>query len=263
MDELLNQQGPASGHMGDGAGTYVARDGQVAYGYTIGMICAEWHIPFIPGDLNNATTFPFPVRYISVPGAKGAAVLAGETGSMAQPFIDAARRLEAEGVRAITSNCGFLAPLQPIVSSSVDVPVFLSSLVQAPLLATMLGSARKVGVLLANSSSINDDVLKSVGMTEPGRLVFQGLEGGRHWNECILQELGVLDEARIREEVVAAAVDMVRRDGSIGAILMECSDLPPYSKAVADATGRPVFDWANFIEFVHRATNPRTYAGLY
>ena len=44
-----------------------ARAGQVAYGYAIGMLCAEWNIPFVPGDLNNANTFPFPIRYETVP----------------------------------------------------------------------------------------------------------------------------------------------------------------------------------------------------
>ena len=71
-----------------------ARRGQVAYGYPIGILCAEWHIPFIPGDLNNATTFEFPVRYQSVPGAAGSAVLAGTDAAFVEPFVAAARAAE-------------------------------------------------------------------------------------------------------------------------------------------------------------------------
>jgi hypothetical protein len=75
---------------------YQARAGQVAYGYAIGMLCAEWHIPFIPGDLNNAGTFPFPVRYESVKGVSGAEVLRGNGADYAQIMADAAKKLEAE-----------------------------------------------------------------------------------------------------------------------------------------------------------------------
>ncbi|MBO0771345.1 MAG: aspartate/glutamate racemase family protein, partial [Actinobacteria bacterium] len=57
-----------------------------AYGYTIGVLCAEWNIPFVPGDLNNATTFEFPVRYLTVAGARGASVLTGDAPAYAAPF---------------------------------------------------------------------------------------------------------------------------------------------------------------------------------
>ena len=80
-----------------------ARRGQVAYGYAIGVLCAEWHIPFIPGDLNNANTFDFPVRYLSVPGASGSGVLNGSDPKFERLFVEAAQQLESEGVRAITS----------------------------------------------------------------------------------------------------------------------------------------------------------------
>jgi hypothetical protein len=242
---------------------YQARRGQVAYGYTIGMICAEWHIPFIPGDLNNATTFPFPVRYVSVAGAAGAGVLKGHDPALEASFVAAAQQLESEGVRAITSNCGFMAAYQPVVARSVKVPVFLSSLVQVPMLIGTLSPDRKLGVLVANASSVNDRVLRSVGIRETTQIVFQGLDGNPHWDEVILQECGLLDEVVMRREVVATAQKLVAHDPSIGALLLECSDLPPYSNAVAAATGLPVFDWANFIYYVHRAIVPPTYDGFF
>jgi len=44
--------------------------------------------------------------------------------------------------------------------------------------------------------------------------------------------------------------------------MLECSDLPPYSKAIEGATGLPVFDWANFITYVYNATVPHDYQGI-
>ncbi len=242
---------------------YKARPGQVAYGYPLGMLCAEWHIPFIPGDLNNATTFDFPMRYQSVPGAAGSAVLAGADAEFVDLFVDAARALEAEGVRAITGNCGFMASYQGEVAAAVRVPVFLSSLVQAPMLLRMLGGAAKIGVLVANQASVTDRVLAGAGVADTSRLVFQGLDHQPHWNEVIMQETGTLDSERIRDEVVRTALDLVAAEPGIGALMLECSDLPPYSAAVHEATGLPVFDWAGFIRYVHDAVVPPSYTGLF
>jgi hypothetical protein len=237
-----------------------ARPGQVGYGYPIGILCAEWHIPFIPGDLNNAYTFDFPVRYLTVPGASGAGILHGT--DFEPLFIEAAQQLEREGVRAITSNCGFMACYQRPVAAKVGVPVFMSSLLQVPMLTSMLGASRKLGVLVANGSGITDRLLTGTGITDLSRVVFQGLDHQPHFNEVVIQELGVLDEDRLREEVVATSVDLLNRDPTIGAFLFECSDLPPYAQAVHQATGLPVFDWAGFIRYVHDAVVPSTYHGI-
>jgi len=48
--------------------------------------------------------------------------------TLIQPFVDGARELEREGVKAITTSCGFLAAFHPQITSSVNIPVFTSSL---------------------------------------------------------------------------------------------------------------------------------------
>lgn len=236
-----------------------------AYGYTIGVLCAEWNIPFVPGDLNNASTFDFPVRYFTVDGARGAGVLTGSADAYAASFVRAARTLEAEGVRAITGNCGYMAAYQEAVAACVRVPVFMSSLLQAPLLTAMLGRHQRLAVLVASADGITDAVLLGAGIrpADRHRLAFHGLDRLPHFREVVIAECGTLDTGRLRGEVVAAAVDAVRADPAIGAILLECSDLPPYARDVHEATGLPVFDWASFLRYVHEATAPRRYSGTY
>lgn len=234
-----------------------------AYGYTIGVLCAEWNIPFVPGDLNNATTFEFPVRYLTVAGARGASVLTGDAPAYAAPFIQAAKALEAEGVRAITGNCGYMAAYQEAVAASVSVPVFMSSLLQAPLVTAMLGPQQRLAVLVASRDGITEAVLQGAGVRVPDQLVIHGLDAKTHFREVVIAERGVLDTERLRAEVVETAVAAAAADRSVGAILLECSDLPPYAKDVHDATGLPVFDWASFIRYVHEATEPRRYSGTY
>ena len=235
----------------------------VAYGYTIGMLCAEWNIPFVPGDLNNASTFEFPVRYLTVEGAAGSQVLTGDADAYGELFVAAAKQLAAEGVHAITGNCGYMAAYQDVVSAAVDVPVFMSSLVQAPMLLRMLGPGQRVLVVVANAAGITERVLRGAGVADPSRLVIQGLDHRPHFNDVILKETGELDEELLRREVVETAVEAAESDAAIGAVLLECSDLPPYARSIHEATGLPVFDWAGFIRYVHDATNPRTYRGTY
>lgn len=242
---------------------YKARQGQVAYGYSIGILCAEWHIPFIPGDLNNAGTFDFPVRYLSVPGVSGAGVLNGSGAAFAESLGEAARQLESEGVRAITGNCGFMATYQEYVADQVDIPVFLSSLLQAPMITSMLSKSRMIGILTANSASMTPELLASAGLTDLSRVEIQGLEGASHFNDVIIKETGELDDELMRHEVVKGALELVARQPAIGAILLECSDLPPYAKPIHEATGLPVFDWANYINYVHRTVVPQAYDGIF
>ena len=234
----------------------------VATGYTIGMLCAEWNVPFVPGDLNYAPTFEFPVRYLTVDGASGAEVLTGAAEDYAHLFVAAAQRLEAEGVRAITGNCGYMAVYQEIVADAVSIPVFMSSLVQAPMLLRMLGPNQRLGTLVANASGITDAVTSRAGIIDPSRLVVRGLDTCPHFHDAIIKEVGVMDEDLMREEVVESAVALVEDAPDVGAILLECSDLPPYARAVHEATGLPVFDWAGFIRYVHQACAPVRYRAL-
>jgi hypothetical protein len=56
---------------------------------------------------------------------------------------------------------------------------------------------------------------------------------------------------------VAAARDLVARHPGIDTIVFECTNLPPYKKAVQDATGLPVFDVLDLLKgFYARLTGP-------
>ena len=189
-------------------------------------------------------------------------VLAGSGEGFAQSMGEAARRLEDEGVRAITGNCGFMAAYQSYVAEQVSIPVFLSSLLQIPMLTSMLGPSRTLGVITANGAGMTPELLSAIGIDDHSRFVIQGLENSEHFNSAILQETGELDDERIREEVVQACLDLLAREPSVAAFLLECSDLPPYSKDIHAATGLPVFDWANYIRYVYGAVVPRNYSGF-
>src|SRR5437762_6445737 len=113
------------------------------YGFTVGILMLDTRFPRIPGDMGNATTFPFPVRYHRVQGANPDLVVRRGAEGLLPAFVDGARQLEREGVGAVTTNCGFLVKFQRELAAAVTVPVFTSSLLLVPLVHQMLPRGRR------------------------------------------------------------------------------------------------------------------------
>ena len=109
------------------------RGGQNIFGHSVGILMLDTQFPRIPGDMGNAATFDFPVLYHRVRGASPDRVVRHGQRELLPAFIEGARALEREGVRAVTTNCGFLAKFQDEVAAAVSVPVFTSSLLLVPL----------------------------------------------------------------------------------------------------------------------------------
>src|SRR2546428_338523 len=115
-----------------------ARGGFNQYGFTVGILMLDTRFPRIPGDMGNARTFPFPVRYQRVTGADPDLVVRRGAEGLLPAFVEGAQALEREGVGAITTNCGFLIKYQAQLARAVRVPVFTSSLLLVPLVHRML-----------------------------------------------------------------------------------------------------------------------------
>ena len=144
----------------------VLRGGRTFYGEAIGILMLDTSFPRPPGDIGNATTFDFPVRYRIVRGASPQRVVIEQDPALLEPFVQGARELQQEGVRAITTSCGFLALFQREMAASVDVPLFTSSLMQMPVVYRMLRPDQKIGVLTANSHHLTPRVLEAVGASD-------------------------------------------------------------------------------------------------
>src|ERR687892_1657053 len=114
------------------------RGGFNQYGFTVGILMLDTRFPRIPGDMGNAATFPFPVRYQRVAGADPDLVVRRGAEGLLPSFVEGAQALAREGVGAITTNCGFLVKYQRELAAVVPVPVFTSSLLLVPLVHSML-----------------------------------------------------------------------------------------------------------------------------
>jgi aspartate/glutamate racemase len=236
--------------------------GQCWYGESIGILILDARYPCVPGNVGNASTFPFPVRYKVVKDASIERLLARRDKSLLQPFLDAALELQHEGVKAITGACGFMALFQREVTEAVEVPVFLSSLLQIPFIFQILRRTRKVAVITADSQALTPQHFSSVGVTKEMPLAIAGMQDQPEFRQAVLEERGTLDSELIQQEVVGVAQKLVRDHPDAGAILLECSDLPPYAQAIQKDTNLPVFDFFTMIHYVHTALVRKAFDGF-
>ena len=70
-----------------------------------------------------------------------------------------------------------------------------------------------------------------------------------------------LETDEVRDDVLNGIAEVRAQHPDIGAVLLECTSLPPYAKDVRDATGLPVFDFIACVEWMHRAVVPQAYNG--
>jgi aspartate/glutamate racemase len=227
------------------------------YGESIGILILDAAYPCVPGNVGNATTFPFPVRYQEVRGASLDRLITRADPSLAEPFVEAAVELRDRGVKAITGACGFMALFQREVAAAIDIPVFLSSLMQVQFIYAITG--RPVGIITANAARLTTRHYEAIGVASTIPIVIGDMYAKREFREAILEEKGTLDSDQIEQEAVEVAMDLKCRN--VGAILLECSDLPPYAHAIQAATNLPVFDFITMINYVQAAILPRRYTG--
>lgn len=138
-----------------------ARPGKCCYGMGLGIMILDDVYPGFPGDVRNASAYHFPIQYDIVEGVDiYKLVWAEDKTPCRQPILDSAKRLEKMGCRAIAAECGYFAYFQPDVAGYVDVPVFMSSLLQVPFIQQVIGKDKCVAIIAAQKRFLKDEHLK-------------------------------------------------------------------------------------------------------
>ena len=200
----------------------------------------ETRFPRPRGDIGNAATFAFPVRYRTVRGASPRRVVVERDRALLAPFIDAARALERDGVAAVTTSCGFLALFQREMAAALAVPVWTSSLLLVAEIEAGWRDGRRVGIVTADAASLTAEHLRAVGARADTPL--EGLALDSRFRATVLEDRAELDIDEAERATVAAAQRLVARHPEVAAIVLECTNMPPYADAVRSATGLPVHD---------------------
>ncbi len=236
--------------------------GQAIAGSAIGILVLDLWYPYMPGNVANASTFDFPVLLKILKGSKGKKLVsADDHPALLDMILKAGRELEQQGVRAIVGACGYFANFQREASMSLNVPTFLSSILQVPIVLQGLKPDQKVGIICAIGPSLTPDLLGQCGVDNLSRVVIAGADKGTEWQK-LMKSVGHFNSYKIQQELVGLAKELVSKNPDVGAIVLECSDMPPYAWAIQNAVKLPVFDFTSLINWVYHGVVRHPFAGF-
>jgi hypothetical protein len=163
----------------------------------------------------------------------------GDYADLMDAFVAAGDQLRAEGAIGLTTSCGFLASRQGELSARMNLPLATSSLLQLPMVERCLPSGRRAGVVTYDAEALTDrhfagagadPATPRVGLPSDGSLRAH-IEHGRPY-----------DRDGLRRDVQGAVSTLLSDNPGIGAIVFECTNLPPFSEEVSREFGLPVYD---------------------
>jgi len=235
----------------------IAWGGKTLYGAKVGVLMLETRFPRIPGDMGNAETWPFPVLYKVVPGASPRRVVCDRAEGLLDAFLSAAGELVRLGADGITTTCGFLSLYQRELAAHVGVPVATSSLMQIPFIERVLPPGKRVGVLTVSAANLTEEHLVAAG-ADPATPV-TGTDGGSEFTRVLINDEVRLDVAAAERDILAAGEELVEKHAGIGAVLLECTNMVPYARALSQRLRLPVFSIYTFVTWFHAGLVPRDF----
>jgi len=238
--------------------TTIAKGGKAIYGAPLGILMLDARFPRIPGDMGNASTWPFPVLYKVVRGATPEKVVLRGAEGLLPDFLAAAEELVHDGAEAITTNCGFLALFQRELAAHVRVPVATSSLMQVPWVQATLPPGKRVGIVTVSASSLTPRHLEAACIPRDAPVV--GTEHGREFFRVLIEAAKQdMDVDLAAQDILEAGMALVARHPEVGAIVLECTNMPPYAHALREAVGLPVYDIVSMIGWFHAGLRPKRF----
>jgi hypothetical protein len=212
-----------------------------------GILMLDTQFPRPVGDIGNPQTFArlgIDVRYVVVQSASPRRVVRQQDVSLLPAFIHAAQQLAAQGASLVATSCGFLAQHHQALQAAVAIPVLSSALLWLPRLASAGAGASTVLTIDPLALTVQHLVAVNADPQTPWGGVAEGCEFQTH----ILGNRRDLDLVRAQADVVAAARKLLDCYPGTCNIVLECTNMAPYSHAIEAATGRRVEHIMSLIE---------------
>jgi glutamate racemase len=206
----------------------------------IGVLMLDTKFPRPKGDVGHVETFGVPMHYDVFKGVWPEKVVTSAASlhqaRLVPGFQHMVRMMQARGVQAVTTSCGFLVLLQKELQSVTKMPVVTSSLLQLP---EALAKEPQVGVLTISASLLGKEYLRAAGVPKERLkdVIIQGMPPSSHFVTQILGNQTTLDFELARHEVVAAALALKVRAPQLQTVVLECTNMPPYQAAIEAAAG--------------------------
>lgn len=233
--------------------------GKGADGYSIGIIGVHTDFPLLPGNVVNARTFSFPVYIRVLDGVSGSDILSFND-DFVDPIVSAGQELVELGVRAVVGACGSFANYQSAVAAALPVPTYMSVMLQTPLILLGLRPDQSIGVLTFRASALTPHVFTECGISDSDRL---HLYDTADMEQSALLRNGDarFDNKQFGKDLAKLAEVILCDRPDTGALILQCSELPPYAAEIQRATKLPVYDMNSLIGWAYHAVEQRNYQG--
>jgi hypothetical protein len=214
----------------------------------IGLILLNTRFPRPIGDGGNPASWSELVRAHRLREAGVAQVVTNAPlpARLRAEIVIASNALAEAGARCVTTSCGFFASIQNTIAPQISVPVVSSSLCLIPTLIAQGTRTEEIGVLTFDVSKLGP--LHYAGVNAPIPAAQTGLVFGNTLQKCIACDETELDLARAQAEVVACAQALKRAHPKVKNLILECTNLAPYRRAIEAATGMRTFDIRDAVE---------------
>jgi hypothetical protein len=223
----------------------------------LGILMLQTQFERVLGDGGNASTWSFPTLLKTVPDATPDAVVHRGASGLVERFIEAGQQLVEAGAVGLTTSCGFMVLHQRVLADACGVPVATSALLQGPMVQTLLATGLRVGVITASERSLTQQHLHCANL--PADTPIVGLAETSHLAHVLLHNTEGLKTTRAREDVLEAGTRLLAKHDNIGAIVLECTNLPPYAADLSSALQLPVFDFYTMVNWFYAGLSPQRF----
>lgn len=214
----------------------------------VGILMLDTSFQRVPGDIGNTASFSHSVAYRRVEGATSQRVVEGRAAGLLEPFAQAAEALAEDNAQLITTSCGFLACFQRELADRVAPLVATSSLLLVPLVAALLAPMCKVGILTFDAASLTPAHFSAVGI-DPTTVLCASPPPNSAFRRAISENWPEFPKAQAEAELVDLARNFVGANPAVKALVLECTNMPPYGQAISQAAGVPVFDILHLVSW--------------
>lgn len=229
----------------------------------LGILTLDRGYRLVPGNIARADSHPFPVLIKTVKGLYNppSVPLRNQSGNLnegAELFLNALKELSEQetSVKAVIGSCGFFSLLQQEANQAVSLPVYTSPLLLVPFAQSFIPYEKKVGIITLFKEYLTREFFESIPGIDLKRIILSDMTQAAEFRKMIDQDSAEVDEKLIRQEVLQAACDLKERHRSIGAIVVECSDMPPYSNLIRETLGLPVLDYRILAYMAYHSSFP-------
>jgi len=234
----------------------------------IGILRIDYTYPAALGDAAHPNSYYYRTPHATWNGLSFEAAQAAKplTKEQRHAMVAALTALEKEGVMGIAGDCGFLMNYQEEARAVAKVPTFISALLQCSILTSLFSMDECILVLTANGRALlphMPKLLSACGVTKPEqqrRFIVAGCESLPGFDAVAKGEK--VDVELVMPHVVSLVQSVVAKNPLIRAVLLECTELPPYADAIRHAVKLPVLDAITLVDFFHAAIDDNPYWGI-